>query len=244
MKKHLLIIILLCSMFAAQAQTQTTVTRKVSLDETTVVKDSAGMVYPYMVWKKLMTTGNYAIRPVNYRDEKTEYIITEQSAAQKNALMSRMPKPADSKFFTTGMAIKPFKIKDMNGKKLDAKDWAGKTIVLNFWFIGCPPCRQEIPELNKIAANYANNPNVVFIGIALDQAYEIEQFIKTSPFNYRLVDDGRFYANQFKITLYPTNVVIDRSGKVQFHSSGYALNTPYWIDKTIQASEAEHAQVQ
>lgn len=242
MKKYLFAIALFLLVAGTHAQNQT-VKRTVSLNENTVVKDSSGMIYPYMVWQKMLQSGNFSVKPVNFRDANTEYIIVALTDKQKEERLSRLPKPAESKFFTTGASIRPFKIKDITGKKVEAKDWAGKTVVLNFWFIGCPPCRQEIPELNKIAEKYANNPNVIFIGIALDQEYDISEFIKKSPFNYRLVDDGRYYADIFKINLYPTNVVIDREGKVRFHSSGYAFNTPSWIDKTIQASEATSAQV-
>jgi hypothetical protein len=41
----------------------------------------------------------------------------------------------------------------------------------------------------------------------------------------------------FGIKLYPTNVVIDKDGKVRFHSSGLYTGTAYWIDKTIDESE-------
>jgi len=177
------------------------------------------------------------VRPLNPMQDDTEFLLVKLTEQQKTLLLNRMPKPAESKFFTTGQTLKPFSIKDITGKKVDAKDWAGKTIVINFWFIGCPPCRAEIPELNKLVAKYNNNPNVIFIGIALDDGYPIKDFTKTAPFAYRLVAEGRYYAKLFNINLYPTNVVIDKQGKVRFHSSGYARNTPFWIDKTIQDSE-------
>jgi len=42
------------------------------------------------------------------------------------------------------------------------------------------------------------------------------------------VGDGRDYAALFKITSYPTNVVIDKDGKVVFHSTGGWPDNPYW----------------
>jgi thiol-disulfide isomerase/thioredoxin len=185
---------------------------------------------------KLLQTGDYSIRPLN-RDASTPYLITKRTAEQKSALISQLPKPPESRFFKTGEAIRAFNIKDISGKKLNAKDWAGKTIVLNFWMMGSPPCQQEIPELNKIVASYVNNPNVVFISIAPERGYQIVSFVKENPFNYRLVSDGLYYTDRLRVNLYPTNVVIDRQGKICFHSSGYELNTPYWINKAIQESE-------
>ena len=201
------------------------------------------MVYPYVIWQKMLQSGDYAMksRPM-MKDGKPDYsewefMIVPQTAQQKAEKFARMPRPADSKFFTTGETIKPFKVHDINGKKVDIKDWAGKTVVLNYWFIGCPPCRAEIPDLNKLALKYKDDPNVIFIAIALDQDYDVSDFIKKNPLAYHVVGDGRYFADMFKIHLYPTNVVIDKQGKVQLHYSGGYQNGPYWLDKTIQESE-------
>lgn len=235
MKKLLLNLLLLLSVSALLAQTPAP--RRLTVTENSVVKDSSGNVYPMVIWQKLTSTGDYWLRAVNPRDENTEFLLIKRTEQQKAEMISRMARPGDSKFFTTGQTIKPFKIKDLNGNKIEAKDWAGKTVVLNFWFIGCPPCRAEIPDLNKLALKYKDNPNVIFIAVALDQAWEVADFIKKNPLAYHLVGDGRYTAGLFGINLYPTNVVIDKQGKVQLHYSGGYMNGPYWLDKTIQESE-------
>jgi thiol-disulfide isomerase/thioredoxin len=97
--------------------------------------------------------GDYWLRAIDPRSPDTEFLLVKYTEQQKSERVARMARPGDSKFFTTGAAIKPFKVRDINGKKIDTKDWAGKTVVLNFWFIGCPPCRAEIPDLNRLALN-------------------------------------------------------------------------------------------
>ena len=71
--------------------------------------------------------------------------------------------PAPSDFFTTGSKFSSFLTKDLNGKTIDLKNLAGKILVLNYWFIGCLPCRKEIPKLNKIVDEYRSDSGVVFI---------------------------------------------------------------------------------
>ncbi|QKJ32717.1 TlpA family protein disulfide reductase [Mucilaginibacter mali] len=235
MKKIYLNLLLLFATSALFAQTPAP--RRITLTENSVVKDTAGYQYPYVVWQKLSSTGDYWLKPINPRDENTEFLLIKRTEQQKAEMLSRMPRPGDSKFFTTGAAIKPFRIKDINGNKIEAKDWAGKTVVLNFWFIGCPPCRAEIPDLNKLALKYKDNPNVIFIAVALDEAWEVNDFIKKNPLAYHLVGDGRSIAKLFDINLYPTNVVVDKQGKVQLHYSGGYMNGPQWLDKTIQESD-------
>jgi thiol-disulfide isomerase/thioredoxin len=242
MKKIITLILLSAIGIAAFAQNTVNVSRP-KLDQNSVVKDSSGMIYPYVIWQKMLQSGDYAMKTrFAMKDGKPDYnevefMIVKQTEQQKMERFAKMGRPADSKFFTTGETIKPFKVHDINGKKVDAKDWAGKTVVLNYWFIGCPPCRAEIPDLNKLALKYKDNPNVIFIAIALDQDYDVSDFIKKNPLAYHVVGDGRDLANMFKIHLYPTNVVIDKQGKVQLHYSGGYQNGPYWLDKTIQESE-------
>jgi thiol-disulfide isomerase/thioredoxin len=234
MKKLLIVFVLLLTAAGASAQISGA---RPTANINSVVVDSAGMRYAYVVWQRLVQSGEYWLKPVDSKKENTPFIIIKFTDEQKNVYYARLPKPAESTFFTTGQVIKPFKIRDISGKKLEAKDWAGKTLVFNYWFIGCPPCRAEIPELNKLSIKYKDDPNVIFVGFALDDDSDIKDFIKTSPFSYRLVSESQSYANQFKIYLYPTNVVIDKEGKVRLHYVSAPANGPYWIDKTIQESK-------
>jgi thiol-disulfide isomerase/thioredoxin len=237
MKNLILLFILTVILnLAANAQERVfTTTHK--LDENSIIRDSSGMQYPYIIWKKMMSTGDYMIKRVGPITDSAIYLITKLTDDEKDLRYNKMPKPAGSPVFTNGDKINSFSANDIDGKKLKLKDLAGKVVVLNFWFIGCPPCRMELPDLNKLALKYANDPNVVFIAIALDQSRDIKEFIKTNPIAYHIIDDGQIYANMYKIHLFPTNVVLNKEGKVIFHSVGYAANTPYWIKKTIEEAK-------
>lgn len=228
----------------AQSQTQT-----IKITQNAVVKDSSGEVYPYIIWQKLVQTGSYYIRPVNFKDPNTEFIIYKISEAQKKVTdslkairIANALKPADSKFFKTGDKLVRFSDRDLNGKKIAIKDLLGKVIVLNFWFINCPPCRNEIPELNKLVDKYQDSSNVVFIAVCLDNAERIKEFLGTQPFKYRIIDNGSWIAQRtFGVSLYPTHVVVDKYGLIRFHTSGLTSGTIKWIDKTIDTCLKEPA---
>jgi hypothetical protein len=70
--------------------------------------------------------------------------------------------------------------------------------------------------------------------VALDSKNDLEKFLKQFPFNYTIVDNGRWIADKYGIRFYPTHVIIDTEGKVYFHTSGLAPNTVYWIKKSIE----------
>ena len=205
---------------------------KVPLDENTIVKDSTGYVYPYAIWRALMYKG-YSLRPLDPNNKNTEFLLIKLTEKQLAERLEKMPKPQESKYFTTGEKLSLFKSSDINNKKINLKEETGKIIVLNFWFIDCPPCRAEMPDLNELVEKYKGNDSVKFIAIALDLKSDIKDFLKRSPFNYTIIDDGKYIADKYGIKSYPTHVIINQEGKVYFHSSGLAPNTVSWIRKSI-----------
>jgi thiol-disulfide isomerase/thioredoxin len=113
-----------------------------------------------------------------------------------------------------------YSVRSITGKKLKSKDLLGKIIALNFWFTGCPPCKKEIPQLNKLKEKFKGK-DVEFIAMALDEEYKLDAFLKKTPFNYDIIEDGRWIAEKFDIKLYPTNIIIDQEGKIQFIKTGF-----------------------
>jgi thiol-disulfide isomerase/thioredoxin len=226
-KIRLLALFLIVSLFT-KAQT------KLKPEDLTV-KDSTGMIYPTIIWQKLLQSGKYTLKS---GPEKTTVFLVALTDEQYAEKMAKIPKPGESRFFTTGAGIAAFSEKDINGVKFSLKDLkaAGKVVVLNFWFVNCPPCRQEIPQLNELVSFYKDKPDVVFIAVALDDKYAIEEFTKGQPFNYHIIDNARYIALKYGITLYPTHAVLNKEGKVIFHTSGLALNTVDWVKKSIEAA--------
>lgn len=203
--------------------------------EDLVIKDSSGTIYPAELARRLLGTEKYALRMSKDRITAFLAMLSDAEIEKRNA---SLPKPAESKFFKTGQKIASFSERDMKGNKFSLKELAGKVVVLNFWFINCPPCRMEIPQLNELVVNYQQNPDVVFIAVALDEKYDIQAFLKTNPFQYNIIDAGRYIASKYNINLYPTHLVLDKEGKAVFHSSGYSMGTVPWIKKSIEASLA------
>ena len=197
-----------------------------------LVKDSAGVEYETSKWQSLLMSGKYGLRLM--ADRKTT-LIYKLSQQELNKKYENLPKPMESPYFKTGAKVSTFRESDIKGNKFSIKDLAGKIVVLNFWFIGCPPCRQEIPELNELVEKYQDNKDVVFIAISLDEKRDIMDFIKTTPFKYNIIDRGKYIADQYKILNYPTNVVIGRQGSVVFHSTDFFANTVFWIGKSIDS---------
>ena len=198
-----------------------------------VVKDSTGKIYPFETWRNMYWQG-HEIQAVDINNPRTEFRIKILSAAELEKKQASLPKPKETAIFKTGGNIKPFLAADINGKEIDLEHLRGKIVVLNFWFINCSPCRIEMPELNTLVDSFDSRDKIVFISIALDSKADLQNFLKASTFKYDVIGDGGNIAAQYGVGSYPTHVILNRDGKVYFHTSGLAMNTIYWLRRSIK----------
>jgi len=196
------------------------------------VKDSSGKIYSSSAWVPLVSSGDYILKPVDSTNKKAGFLLV--SVADQASKKKLIPKPIPSNFFKTGESFKNFRARDTCENLVNTSDFAGKIMVLNFWFIDCPPCQAEIPSLHELSEFYQRDSNVIFIAIALDSKFRLRTFLQKNPFGYKMVYNGRPVAAQYGIGLYPTNVVVDQDGKVVFHTTGVTNSTVYWIKETIE----------
>ena len=133
---------------------------------------------------------------------------------------SQTAMPAVSKAMTAEAALN-LKMDSLDGSGSRAlADWKGKAVLLNFWATWCQPCRQEIPLLVRLQAQYAAQ-GLQVIGIATDETDEksVQAFLKRMVVNYPMLmgtdDVGNMVAG-FGGTLIglPYTLVLDRDGKV------------------------------
>jgi peroxiredoxin len=124
-----------------------------------------------------------------------------------------------------GTVAPTFDAPDIDAKWINTADLKGKVIVLNFWFIGCAGCMDEIPKLQAVANKFRGNSDVVFIAIATNTPQELRKFRDREGFTYRHIGQGLALSNLFKFAGYPKNIVIGRDGKIAYWRSRiYAWN--------------------
>jgi len=132
-----------------------------------------------------------------------------------------------------GTAAPLFSAPMIDGKFIDAVDLKGKVVVLNFWFIGCPGCMEELPKLNALAAKYHDRDSVRFIAVAPNTAQELRQFLARVKFDYQMIGSARSIINLFNFEGFPRNIVIGKDGKIVY----WRTTVRAWdkFDSVIQA---------
>lgn len=142
--------------------------------------------------------------------------LTEQKAPESGGGL-------DAKLIAMGKSVPAFNLATPTGGKLSlAQVSTGKKATLiNFWFVGCPPCREEFPELQKLYAKLKTD-GFAIVGINQgDDNASINGFLKERKITFPIVKgvDGTF--EQYGIQAFPTNYLLDSTGKVVYRSVGF-----------------------
>ena len=132
----------------------------------------------------------------------------------------------------TGSTLPPaidFELKDQYGNTHRLSDYKGKTVFLNFWATWCPPCKAEMPDIQKLYEKSATEGEdaVIVLGVAAPNMgqegseEEIAAFMEEKGYTYPVLMDteGELFAS-YGIMSFPTTFMIDRDGNVFGYVSG------------------------
>jgi peroxiredoxin len=114
-----------------------------------------------------------------------------------------------------------FKLKDLNGKELSLSDLKGKKVFLNFWATWCPPCKAEMPEIEKLYQE-TKNSNLVIVAVEIGEPLNtVKPFIASNKYNFKvLIDPNQSVATQYNVTSIPTSYFINKDGNIISKSIG------------------------
>lgn len=122
-----------------------------------------------------------------------------------------------------------FELEDQYGNIHRLEDYRGKTIFLNFWATWCPPCKAEMPDIQKLYEKFSTEGEdaVIVLGVAAPNMgqegseEEIAAFMEKKGYTYPVLMDteGELFAS-YGIMSFPTTFMIDRDGNVFGYVSG------------------------
>ena len=115
-----------------------------------------------------------------------------------------------------GQAAPNFSLKDvLQGKEYSLSQFKGKVVVINFFTFFCGPCRDEMPDLNKIN-NELKGRGLVTLGIALSSdPTQIRFLVKQLGLEYPVLTGNDKVSDAYgSIAVVPTTVIIDKQGNI------------------------------
>ncbi len=150
--------------------------------------------------------------------------MTEPQAASENVAETEGESEAQQLY-----PALDFTLQDQYGNTHSLADYKGKTIFLNFWATWCPPCRNEMPDIQKLYERYAaeSEADVVILGVASPDygqegsAEEIAAFLEQNGYTYPvLMDAEAALFRGYAIYSIPTTFMIDRDGNIFGYLTG------------------------
>lgn len=108
-----------------------------------------------------------------------------------------------------------FKTKTITDNDFSLSEIKGKKILLNFWATWCPPCREEMPDLQRISSEF-DDVEVIAVNLTDQDSIEnIKDFIDEYNFDFTIpLDKSGDIAKMYNIIAIPTTYTIDSNGKV------------------------------
>jgi peroxiredoxin len=134
--------------------------------------------------------------------------------------------------FEPGDTVSAFALQDLEGNTVDLAELDG-LLVLDFWATWCPPCKVEVPYLQKFYDDYKER-GLHVIGVSTESVEVQEKFRKEMQedgvaMDYiLLVDPDRSVTTQYKIQGIPTTIFVKPDKTVIHHEVGFA---PQYAEK-------------
>ncbi len=111
---------------------------------------------------------------------------------------------------------------DANGNAVTLEDYGGKVVLLNFWATWCPPCRLEMPDMERLYQEFRGQGLEVVAVNFMETAAQVNAFAEEQKLTYPMLMDPRSeIAGQYGVMRLPETVLIGREGEVLGKSIGY-----------------------
>ena len=118
-------------------------------------------------------------------------------------------------------AAPAFSLDSTNGGKVSLSDFDGKVLVVNFWATWCPPCRQEMPSLQRLWRTLQPD-GVELVAIDFgDPPAPVQEFAREANIQFPLLlDPLGETVRAYGVVGLPTTFVVDRQGQVAIKATG------------------------
>ena len=110
----------------------------------------------------------------------------------------------------------PMSLPTLAGGTLELQQLRGKVVLVNFWATWCPPCRKEMPSMDRLAARFAGRPFVILGVNAGDSADDVRAFMKKVPVHFPIaLDEEGVSLKPWQVFAFPTSYVLDKHGRLR-----------------------------
>ena len=118
----------------------------------------------------------------------------------------------------TGFPAPDFVLKSTSGETVKLSHLRGQAVLVNLWATWCPPCREEMPSIEKVYSEYKDEG---FVVLAVNMTYQdkpqkIVPFVTERGLTFPiLLDETGDMANDYQLRSLPSSYFIGRDGVIK-----------------------------
>ena len=128
---------------------------------------------------------------------------------------------ADAKV-SMGETAPDFTLENMQGENVTLSDLRGQVVLVNFWATWCPPCRQEMPSMEKLYQHFQGQEfEMLAINVEENGPEAVSSFLKDKSHSFPILFDPQGQAQRlYNVSKYPETFVVNKDGIVVEHVMG------------------------
>lgn len=114
-----------------------------------------------------------------------------------------------------------FELQTLEGETVRLTDYRGQPVMLNFWTSWCPPCRAEMPDMEKFYQDSGMQILAINLTSEEDTLEDVRQFKQEYELTFPiLLDHENAVGERYQIRPIPTSYMVDAEGVIQFNIFG------------------------
>lgn len=124
----------------------------------------------------------------------------------------------NAKFLNEGELAPDFEVPMIDGERIKLSNLKGKKVLVNFWATWCPPCKEEMPELQRFYEEYGDQIKIIAINATGSERNEqaVRNFLEENDYTFPVgIDKNNKITDQYLAMTIPTSYFIGSDGVIQ-----------------------------
>lgn len=114
----------------------------------------------------------------------------------------------------SGPTLPPFILQNVHGQEVNLQDFKGKKVFVNLWASWCPPCRAEMPSIERLAQQ-VDPEKVAFVMLSLDDDFnKAKSFVQKQKLSLPIYYPGENLPELFNVQGIPATFIFDEQGQL------------------------------
>ncbi|HEY4186899.1 MAG TPA: TlpA disulfide reductase family protein [Polyangia bacterium] len=152
------------------------------------------------------------------------FLAAGQGLARTRVAACQALRPDPVPAFLANVDAPDFDLTDGEGKRVSLRSQRGHPVLLNFWATWCPPCAEEMPSMERLAAALESS-DIRTMAVSVDENWDlVKKFFARGTHLGILLDPTRDVPKRFGTEKFPETFLIDAQGRVRH----YFISTRDW----------------